>query len=115
MSVLPFAVLAVSSLISYQRAKAESLGLEAKGGLMERAERIVLLCLGLLFDVLLIPILWVMLALTCDHRGAALREGVAPGRRRPGHAGAHRTAPLAPSEPTRRPPRPASHPSPSAT
>jgi CDP-diacylglycerol--glycerol-3-phosphate 3-phosphatidyltransferase len=65
MSVLPFAVMAVSSLISYQRAKAESLGLEAKGGLMERAERIVLLCLGLLFDVLLIPILWVMLVLTC--------------------------------------------------
>jgi CDP-diacylglycerol--glycerol-3-phosphate 3-phosphatidyltransferase len=65
MAILPFAVMAVSSLISYQRAKAESLGLEAKGGLMERAERIVLLCLGLLFDVLLIPILWVMLALTC--------------------------------------------------
>ncbi|MGH9132676.1 MAG: CDP-alcohol phosphatidyltransferase family protein [Ilumatobacteraceae bacterium] len=65
MSILPFAVMAVSSLISYQRAKAESLGLEAKGGLMERAERIVLLCIGLLFDVLLIPILWVMLALTC--------------------------------------------------
>jgi CDP-diacylglycerol---glycerol-3-phosphate 3-phosphatidyltransferase len=65
MSILPFAVMAVSSLISYQRAKAESLGLEAKGGLMERAERIVLICLGLLFDVLLIPILWVMLALTC--------------------------------------------------
>jgi CDP-diacylglycerol--glycerol-3-phosphate 3-phosphatidyltransferase len=65
MSILPFAVMAVSSLISYQRAKAESLGLEAKGGLMERAERIVLICLGLLFDVLLIPILWIMLALTC--------------------------------------------------
>jgi CDP-diacylglycerol--glycerol-3-phosphate 3-phosphatidyltransferase len=65
MAILPFAVMTVSSLISYQRAKAESLGLEAKGGLMERAERIVLICLGLLFDVLLIPILWVMLALTC--------------------------------------------------
>ncbi len=64
MAILPFAVMAVSSMISYQRAKAESLGLEAKGGLMERAERIVLLCLGLLFDVLLIPVLWVMLALT---------------------------------------------------
>jgi CDP-diacylglycerol--glycerol-3-phosphate 3-phosphatidyltransferase len=64
MAILPFAVMAVSSLISYQRAKAESLGLEAKGGLMERAERIVLLCLGLLFDVLLVPVLWVMLVLT---------------------------------------------------
>jgi CDP-diacylglycerol--glycerol-3-phosphate 3-phosphatidyltransferase len=65
MSMLPFAVMGVSSLISYQRAKAESLGLEAKGGLLERAERIVLICLGLLFEVLLIPILWVMLVLTC--------------------------------------------------
>ena len=36
-AVLPFAVMAVSSLISYQRANAESLGLQAKGGLMERA------------------------------------------------------------------------------
>jgi CDP-diacylglycerol--glycerol-3-phosphate 3-phosphatidyltransferase len=65
MAMLPVAVMGVSSLISYQRAKAESLGLEAKGGLLERAERIVLICLGLLFEVLLIPILWVMLALTC--------------------------------------------------
>ena len=64
MAMLPFALLASSSLISYQRAKAESLGLDAKGGLMERAERVVLLCLGLLFEPLLVPILWIMLALT---------------------------------------------------
>jgi phosphatidylinositol phosphate synthase len=64
MSVLAFAVMASSSLISYQRAKAESLGLDAKGGLMERAERVVLLCIGLLWDRLLVPVLWVMLALT---------------------------------------------------
>ena len=64
MSVLPFAVMALSSVISYQRAKAESLGLDAKGGLMERAERIIALCIGLLFPVLLIPMLWVMLVLT---------------------------------------------------
>ena len=50
LTVLPFAVAAVASLISYQRAKAESLGLDAKGGLMERAERIVLLCIGLLLE-----------------------------------------------------------------
>jgi CDP-diacylglycerol--glycerol-3-phosphate 3-phosphatidyltransferase len=56
--------MAVSSLISYQRAKAESLGIEAKGGLMERAERIIAICLGLLVPVLLIPILWIMLVLT---------------------------------------------------
>jgi CDP-diacylglycerol--glycerol-3-phosphate 3-phosphatidyltransferase len=64
MAILPFAVMALSSVISYMRAKAESLGLDAKGGLMERAERIIALCLGLLFEVLLIPILWIMLALT---------------------------------------------------
>jgi CDP-diacylglycerol--glycerol-3-phosphate 3-phosphatidyltransferase len=57
-------VMGASSLISYQRAKAESLGLDAKGGLMERAERVVLLCAGLLWDRLLVPVLWVMLALT---------------------------------------------------
>jgi CDP-diacylglycerol--glycerol-3-phosphate 3-phosphatidyltransferase len=64
LTMLPVAVIGLSTLISYQRAKAESLGLEAKGGLMERAERIILLCLGLLVPVLLVPILWVMLALT---------------------------------------------------
>jgi len=63
-AVLPLAVLAVSNLISYERAKAESLGMKAKGGLMERAERIIVLCLGLLFPVILVPVLWVMLGLT---------------------------------------------------
>lgn len=61
---LPLAVLGASLLISYQRAKAESLGFDAKGGLMERAERVVVLCVGLAFPVLLLPVLWVMLALT---------------------------------------------------
>jgi CDP-diacylglycerol---glycerol-3-phosphate 3-phosphatidyltransferase len=63
-AILAFGVMAVSSVISYERAKAESLGLQAKGGLMERAERIILLCIGLLFRVLLVPILWIMLVLT---------------------------------------------------
>src|SRR3954452_272671 len=64
MVMLPFAVMAAAALLSYQRAKAESLGFNAKGGLMERAERVVLLCFGLLFDAILVPVLWVMLALT---------------------------------------------------
>ena len=64
MAMLPFGVMAMSSVISYMRAKAESLGLDAKGGLMERAERIIALCLGLLFEPLLVPILWITLALT---------------------------------------------------
>lgn len=62
--MLPFAVLGVSLLISYERAKAESLHFDAKGGLMERAERIVVLCAGLAWSFLLIPLLWVMLVLT---------------------------------------------------
>lgn len=62
--MLPLAVLGASLLISYERAKAESLGFDAKGGLMERAERLVALAVGLLFDALLIPILWLMLVLT---------------------------------------------------
>jgi CDP-diacylglycerol--glycerol-3-phosphate 3-phosphatidyltransferase len=63
-AVLPLAVLAASMMISYERAKAESLGFDARGGLMERAERIIALGLGLLFDGLLIPVLWIMLVLT---------------------------------------------------
>jgi CDP-diacylglycerol--glycerol-3-phosphate 3-phosphatidyltransferase len=63
-AVLPMAVLAASMLISYERAKAESLGFSARGGLMERAERIIALGFALLFDSLMIPVLWIMLVLT---------------------------------------------------
>jgi CDP-diacylglycerol--glycerol-3-phosphate 3-phosphatidyltransferase len=62
--LLPFAVLGATSLVSYQRAKAESLGISAKGGLMERAERMILLGIGFLASSFLVPVLWVMLALT---------------------------------------------------
>jgi CDP-diacylglycerol--glycerol-3-phosphate 3-phosphatidyltransferase len=62
--MLPVAVMAAAMLISYQRAKAESLGFTAKGGLMERAERFIALGFGLLFSNLLIPVLWVMFVLT---------------------------------------------------
>jgi CDP-diacylglycerol--glycerol-3-phosphate 3-phosphatidyltransferase len=63
-ALIPFAVMGLSLLISYERAKAESLGLQAKGGLMERAERIVVLCIGLLFGSLLVWVMWLMLILT---------------------------------------------------
>ena len=67
MVLLPFAILAVTSLISYQRAKAELLGLSAKGGLMERAERFILLGLcfiaGAVSAAALVPALWVFFAL----------------------------------------------------
>jgi CDP-diacylglycerol---glycerol-3-phosphate 3-phosphatidyltransferase len=63
--LLPFAVLAATTLVSYQRAKAESLGISAKGGLMERAERMILLGFGFLSPAFLVPVLWIMLVLTC--------------------------------------------------
>ena len=62
-AILAFAVAACSMLISYERARAESLGIDARGGLMERAERFVFLSVGLVFDIL-VPVLWIMLALT---------------------------------------------------
>jgi len=69
MVLLPFAILAVTSLISYQRAKAELLGLSAKGGLMERAERFILLgfCFiaGAISVAALVPALWVFFGLLC--------------------------------------------------
>jgi CDP-diacylglycerol---glycerol-3-phosphate 3-phosphatidyltransferase len=63
-AMLAFAVLGVSALISYMRAKAEIYGLDAKGGLMERAERIIVICVGLVFSSLMVPVLWLMLTLT---------------------------------------------------
>ena len=64
LALLPVAIMATAFLISYQRAKAESLGIDAKGGLMERAERFVVLMFGFLFNELLTAVLWVMLVLT---------------------------------------------------
>lgn len=61
--ILALAVAATSMLVSYERAKAEALGFAARGGLMERAERMVLLGIGLAFSVL-VPVLWIMLVLT---------------------------------------------------
>jgi CDP-diacylglycerol--glycerol-3-phosphate 3-phosphatidyltransferase len=63
LAVLPLAVLGVTALVSYERAKAESLGLSAKGGLMERAERMILLGIALLDSAFVVPGLWVMFAL----------------------------------------------------
>src|ERR1039457_3044945 len=62
--LLPIGILITTFMISYQRSKAESLGLHAKGGLMERAERMILLGVGLLATQIFIPVLWIMLALT---------------------------------------------------
>ena len=63
LAVLAFAVAMLSLLVSYERSRAESLGLNGKGGLMERAERMMVLGLGLTFGHLT-PALWILAGLT---------------------------------------------------
>lgn len=80
--MLAFAALGLSMLISYERAKAESLAFSATGGIMERAERLVLLSVGLAFDIL-VPVLWVMIALsgiTAIHRFVKVWRQASPER-----------------------------------
>ncbi|HZJ27871.1 MAG TPA: CDP-alcohol phosphatidyltransferase family protein [Acidimicrobiia bacterium] len=60
--VLAFAAVALAMLISYERARAEALSYTARGGLMERAERMVVLGVGLMFHVL-VAVLWLMVVL----------------------------------------------------
>jgi len=64
LAILPIAILGVGSIVSYERAKAESLGFSASGGLMERAERLILLGVALAFNVVLVPLLSLLLGLT---------------------------------------------------
>lgn len=63
LTLLVFAVGMFSLLISYERSRAESLGFNGKGGLMERAERMLVLGLGLTFGVLTLA-LWALVVLT---------------------------------------------------
>ena len=61
--MLPVAGYVSASLVSYIRAKADALGFDARGGLVERAERFILLGLGLLFDPLLVPVMALIVVL----------------------------------------------------
>jgi CDP-diacylglycerol---glycerol-3-phosphate 3-phosphatidyltransferase len=63
LAVLAFAVAGLSFLVSYERSRAESLGFNGKGGLMERAERMLVLGFGLMFGFLTAA-LWVLAVLT---------------------------------------------------
>lgn len=60
--------LACSLMVPYVRAKAEFAGLEGKGGWMGRAERMILILVGIGVDGLglpiLEPVLWIFVALT---------------------------------------------------
>ena len=62
-SLLLFAVLVGSVMVSYVRARAEGLGLESQVGLFTRPERVVLLALGLILSPLepaLLIVLWLL-------------------------------------------------------
>lgn len=83
--LLPFAVYVSASVVSYIRAKADALGFDAHVGIVERAERFILLGLGLLFPSLLVAVMWVLLALNVVTAGqrfvAVWRQASVPLRR----------------------------------
>ena len=62
--LLPFGLATTFFMISYQRSKAESLGIAAKGGLMERAERLIVIGIALSNHRIFLPCLWVLVVLT---------------------------------------------------
>jgi CDP-diacylglycerol--glycerol-3-phosphate 3-phosphatidyltransferase len=84
--MLAFAVFATASMVSYIRAKADSLGFDAHVGLIERAERFVVLGFGLLFGGLLVWTLWALLALnvlTASQRFVAVWQQASANKPRP--------------------------------
>ncbi|MBI4334959.1 MAG: CDP-alcohol phosphatidyltransferase family protein [Chloroflexi bacterium] len=62
-TVLIYAVLVGSLLVSYVRSRAEGLGLKGESGIFTRPERVVVLALGLLVNQVIIA-LWVLAILT---------------------------------------------------
>lgn len=61
--MLPVAGYVTASVVSYIRAKADALGFDARGGLVERAERFILLAIALLFEPVMIPVLILIIVL----------------------------------------------------
>jgi CDP-diacylglycerol---glycerol-3-phosphate 3-phosphatidyltransferase len=58
--LLALAALVAAQVTSYVRARAESIDLECAVGILERAERAILLIVGLLVAPLLEPVLWLL-------------------------------------------------------
>jgi len=58
--LLTLVSLVLAEVTSYVRARAESIDLECDVGLLERAERAILLIIGLLFAPLFEPVLWLL-------------------------------------------------------
>lgn len=61
-AILALACLVLGTLISYMRSRAEALGFEGKAGIGERAERSILILVGLVFGVLF-PVLILLAAM----------------------------------------------------
>ncbi len=99
MPLLPMAVLGASLIISYERAKAESLGFNAKGGVMERAERIIAPRPRAAVRGAARPGALDHAGAHRGHRGAAVREGVAPGLAGAAGGAHHPTGLTAPGRP----------------
>ena len=67
--MLPVAGYVTASVVSYIRAKADALGFDARGGIVERAERFILLAIGLLFEPVLLPVLMLIIVLNAVTAG----------------------------------------------
>ena len=63
-ALIPMAVLGASQLVSYIRAKGDALGIDAQTGLMERGERIFVLCFALVFSAQMLWLLGVIFVLS---------------------------------------------------
>ncbi len=62
-TILIFATIIGSLLVSYTRARAEGLGIQVKSGLFTRVERVVVLIAGLITGFMS-PVLWILALLT---------------------------------------------------
>lgn len=63
-AALALTALVVSFLVSYVKARAEGLGFECNTGIMERAERLILVIIGLVFNDFLPVVLAILTALS---------------------------------------------------
>ena len=62
--ILVIASLSGSLLVSYARARAQSLGFACEGGLLARPERVIIIVIGLVVAPALTPALWILAVLT---------------------------------------------------
>jgi CDP-diacylglycerol---glycerol-3-phosphate 3-phosphatidyltransferase len=96
-AVLPLATLGALMLVSHARMTAGSLGFDVRRGRVERAEWTIVLGVGLLFESLLVPMLWVLLGLaivTAAQRFLLFWHMTAAPQRLPGRRSRSRNKPV---------------------